>query len=834
MNKKKLTILITLIFLSVSCASKSQKTSRPSLPLKGKTSTSTETPKKVDQTPESENQKDSSFLLAEIPQSEQQPEPTQTPLPEPAQLPSSEGTPTPQPEAIQTPQPETTPILRPGGIQPPQPVETPTPQPEITQFPLSEDIQPPQPVETPTPQPEEDKEIKKERLAITNHEVAFNFDNVDIKDFIDTISEITNQNFIIAPGVSGRVSIITTGRIPREEVFGILESVLEVNNLTVVKSGQFYKVIPIAIARQKPIDIEMEKKDVTGEDRVVTHIVRLKYISPTDAINVLGPFVSQTSGNLHPYPRSNILIITDLASNVRRLISILEEIDVNLYERLQIEIFYIQHVPLEDLVKELEQILTAIPDGSAGAGQGGLITKFVPITRYNALMLITSSAKVTQLVREWFKILDQPAKETTRRNYIYYVKHSKADDLAKVLEQLYRGKPGERVTITQTPTATRRQEERPSPRPPVQLPGTRLPQPGQPAQPAQPSVPDSTGIQTTSVGEADVLIVADELTNALIIRTSPAEYQAIKELLDELDLRPAQVLIETLIVEVTLDKSTIFGIQGTLLGQDQITLGGETNSFQSQAQTQFPDQIGATTGFTYILQAAGRFAAQLRTLATENRVKVLSNPHILVRNNEKATIQVGEEIPILTGVSTVPTTGTDGTTTNQFINSVQYRDTGIILRVTPRINKEGAVVLDVEQEVSNVLSTSFGDTRSPSFGKRNSSTSVVAQNGQTLIIGGLIRENQNRNEQGVPGVSRVPLLGRLFRGETNSVNKTELLILVTPQVIETPREGDKATQEFSQKIQALQKFFVKSDESDIDKILKFLKVKKETSLAPVQ
>ncbi|HWP46907.1 MAG TPA: type II secretion system secretin GspD [Candidatus Limnocylindrales bacterium] len=825
MNVKKLILLTLLLSLSTSCTTKSQKVPQTSLPAREKTSASS--PQVSSSTPSKSNPETPHGIPAALSQLD------------PEQLSATLKNPTENKEpslllseASQSPRPSPADRMKPKIKQ----LETPEVPPPVEPFPSPQPAQPqPAQLQPAQPQPASPSEAaKKEAGTVEDRGVAFNFDNVDIKDFIDTVSELTGQNFILSPGVSGKVSIITTGRIPREDVFNVLESVLEVNNLTVVKSGQFYKVVPIAIARQKTIPVETGK-EVKDGDRVVTHIVRLKYISPAEAMNVLGPFISQTSGNLHPYPKANILIITDLASNVRRLLDILEQIDVNIYERLQIEIFYIRNVTLEDLVKELEQILSAIPDGAAAAGQGGMVTKFVPIARYNALMLITSSPKVTQLVREWIKILDQPAKEVARRNYIYYVKHSKAADLAKVLEELYRGKAGERATVTTAPTTTQRREERPTPRSAVQPPGTQPGQPGQPPrtpQPGQPSVP--TEGQPSAVREGEVLIVADELTNSLIIRTSPAQYQAIKELLDELDLRPPQVLIETLIVEVSLDKSTLFGIQGTLLGQNQLTIGGETNSFQSQSRTVFPDVTSSNTGFTYVLEAAGRLAAQLRTLATENRVKVLSNPHILVRNNEKATIQVGEEIPILSGVSTVPTTGAEGTVTNQFINSVQYRDIGIILRVTPRINKEGAVVLDIEQEVSNVQSASFGDTRSPSFGKRNSSTSVVAQNGQTLIIGGLIRENRNRNEQGVPGVSRIPLLGRLFKSENASFSKTELLILVTPQVLDTVRDGDKMTYEFSQKIQALQKFFDKSNENDLAKILNFLKLKNETSQTPVQ
>lgn len=829
MNVKNLIVLILLLSLMTSCTTKSQKVPRTSSAIEEKTSASSP------QVSSSTSSKSDSEAPNGIPAVLSQLDPDQlsatlrnpTENKEPSLLLS---------EASQSPRPSPADRMKPKIKQ----LETPEVPPPVEPFPSPQPAQPqpvqPQPAQPQSAQPQPaspSEAAKKEAGTVGDRGVAFNFDNVDIKEFIDTISELTGQNFILSPGVSGKVSIVTTGRIPKEDVFNVLESVLEVNNLTVVKSGQFYKVVPIAIARQKTIPVETGK-EVKDGDRVVTHIVRLKYISPAEAMNVLGPFISQTSGNLHPYPKANILIITDLASNVRRLLDILEQIDVNIYERLQIEIFYIQNVTLEDLVKELEQILSAIPDGAAAAGQGGMVTKFVPIARYNALMLITSSPKVTQLVREWIKILDQPAKEVARRNYIYYVKHSKAADLAKVLEELYRGKTGERATVTTTPTPTRRREERPTPRPAVQPPGAQpgQPQPPRTPQPGQPSGP--TEGQTSAVREGEVLIVADELTNSLIIRTSPAQYQAIKELLDELDLRPPQVLIETLIVEVSLDKNTLFGIQGTLLGQNQLTIGGETNSFQSQSRTVFPDVTSSNTGFTYILEAAGRLAAQLRTLATENRVKVLSNPHILVRNNEKATIQVGEEIPILSGVSTVPTTGTTGTVTNQFINAVQYRDIGIILRVTPRINKEGAVVLDIEQEVSNVQSASFGDTRSPSFGKRNSSTSVVAQNGQTLIIGGLIRENRNRNEQGVPGVSRIPLLGRLFKSENASFSKTELLILVTPQVLDTVRDGDKMTYEFSQKIQALQKFFSKNNESDLTKILNFLKLKNETSQTPIQ
>ncbi len=322
---------------------------------------------------------------------------------------------------------------------------------------------------------------------------------------------------------------------------------------------------------------------------------------------------------------------------------------------------------------------------------------------------------------------------------------------------------------------------------------------------------DDVNEQQLNTDEQPPVFIEDPFTNTIIIRSTPMQYAQILSLLEQLDQRPLQVLIDVIIAEVTLTDSDVFGVRGMLQGQDQLTIGGETNTVNATAETVFPGIAGGT-GFNYAVNASGRFLAQIRALATESRVRVLSDPHILVRNNETATINIGDNIPITT------VTG-EGENIQE---TVEYLPTGIILTVTPQINIEGDVVMEIEQEVSSPGTKESGDL-APPINKTVAKTSLIAQDGSPLVIGGLMSSSGSMNHQGVPLLKDIPWLGRLFRYNESQNSRKELIILVMPRVVQTPEQGWNLTDDVLQKrVKQLEQLFNR-EETDSDKVKQFLR-----------
>lgn len=679
--------------------------------------------------------------------------------------------------------------------------------------------------------------------------VGLNFDNADIYDVTKVVSEITGKSFIIDQKVKGTVTIFTQTGMTPNQIFDLYKTVLDLNGMEIVQVGNFYKIQP---KEGKPSDKlgNLANRLPSDDESLVTQVVKLRYIRAVDAQKALGELVPEGKKVLmYPDKERDTLIITDTAANVRKILAVLEQIDVSEYESQYFQVFPIQHADLADLVNDLIQILslrekteeaaaapTPAPAMQEQGGQDqqavqqqpttttqqnqtettfpvsqplrpGTKTHIYPIKRLNALAVSTNQPDVIKLVEQWISILDQapvnafgeddPDKVKT---YFYPVQYSKAADLAPILAQVYDETYHPEQTTTQQQNLQNPQQNQ------QQDPYYYQDQNQQQTTPTLPA--------SQSFGNSKKFI-ADNTNNTIIIRATPLEYAEIQKLLEKLDQRPLQVLIDVIIAEVQLNDADVFGVQGMVLGEGQVTVGGETNAVETTTSTVFQNIMPTNSeGFMFVASAPGRFLMQLRALATENRLKVLSDPHILVRHNEEATINVGDEIPIS------ETTGT-GDNTQQ---NIKYRTTGIKLKVRPMINSRGDVIMRITQEVSDVGQESFGDTGAASFTTRNTDTSVVTQDNHPLIMGGLIADRVVASEQGVPLLKDIPLLGKLFRYNEQRTRRAELIILVTPRVVKDQDEGWTMTENIlDDRIKDLEKFFNR-EETDADRIKRYLKL----------
>ena len=620
---------------------------------------------------------------------------------------------------------------------------------------------------------------KPEKPEEGQQKIALDFEDADIREVITALAEILEINYIVDPKVKGKVNIHTSGEISLEDIFPILETIFEINNVAAIKVGNIYKIIPVKDAKKQPLvpQIGKELEDSFSPDRLILQIVPLRYIPAKEMVKILKRFLGK-GGEIVDYPGRNILIIIDTVSNVRKLLSLIDTVDLSVFDTVHVRFYELEDSEAKDLAKELEDLFRAMGIETKKKKTGGELVSFIPIERLNIILAVSSMPEIFEKVTEWVKKLDGVREELEEQIFIYFVENAKAVDIGDVIKELYGEKRREKQTRTTRTTKKSKKTK-----------STRVSK-------------SRTGLSTV-VGE--IKIVVDEVNNALLVRATPQDYVQVLKTIKLLDIIPKQVLIEVLIAEITLDDTTEFGVEWSLKS-DYAKLGGYKGTDRvgqnvgMNSLTSNLSQPISQPGFTYAF-AADRLLSYLRAYARENKVDILSAPHILAADNTEATIEVGKEVPIVTSEYT-PTTMEAGET---FSRSIEYRDTGILLSVTPRINDKGLVTMEVSQEVSDVSEQRIEGINSPIILKRKADTTLVVQDRMTVAIGGLIREKTDETMEGIPFLSKIPYLGMLFSYKKNVGTKTELLILITPHVINTFEEAELITREFEEKVKSLKK-----------------------------
>ncbi len=711
--------------------------------------------------------------------------------------------PTPPPVALTPPPPgpEPLPILPPTSVGP------------RTVMPGQPAVEPPPP--PPTPQPPTAPPVPRDQRG---RFVVLNFDNADVETVIQAASEIIGFNYVLSPDVRGKVTVQTSGRIAQEEVFGVLLAILEVHGFTAVKAGNLYKIIRIEGARERavPTIVGPTPDPNRTTDEIVTQIVAIKYSSVNDLSALLRPLIS-TRGTLIAHRETNVLIITDTASNITRLLDIIRLVDVQVaQEELQIiPVTYADSAELATILTQLfasGRIRTTAPGtppaptvapqppgaqlpgpGGQAGGSAERVPLIIPERRSNSLIVHAKKHEV-ETIRRLVSQLDVNI-YGGRRVFIYYAENAKSKDLATTLNAIYGAREGSSGGgpgggAPSTPG-----------RPPAPPPTT----------PPPPPVGTGTG---ELLAEGQVRFISDEITNAVIVTTFPRSWTEIENTIKQLDRMPRQVLIEVLVAEVTLTDELRLGIDWAVRnGRFNVANintgppGLPTSTTPDGGLITLPRPVAGPAalvgplghGLTAWTFATDQFIMMLNALASQNKVNIVSNPHVMTSENKKAVINVSTSVPIVTSqttgqVAAATTTTTTTTTTAGLNQTVEYRDAGVILTVTPRIGERGTVALDVKQEV-NSIGPNVQPTNSPSFIKREAETNVVLLNNMTLVLGGLIQDTITLDNRGIPLLKDIPIFGWLFRFTGRKVDKTELLLLITPRVIGTALDAAKITNE---------------------------------------
>jgi general secretion pathway protein D len=552
--------------------------------------------------------------------------------------------------------------------------------------------------------------------------ITLNFAEADIRTVIDAVAKHTGKNFIIDPRVKGKVTIISQRPMDADQVYQIFLSILKVHGFAAIPGKDVIKIVPDVNAKQDAIGTVSGIQRERG-DELVTHIVEVKHVNASQLVPILRPLVPQR-GHLAAVPSSNVIILSDSAANIARLTRIIRRIDTATGD--EIEIIPLRHASASELVRILGQ-LQKKGAKAATADQPNIVAD----ERTNSLLI--SGDKSSRLnIKALILHLDTPL-DIGGNTHVVYLRNAVAKDLVPVLTGV--------------------------------------------SQQAAKTAAKKGGAQS------EINIQADEHTNALVITAPPDVFRSLKSVINQLDVRRAQVMVEAVIAEVSYEKSRELGIQWGLDGTDEGNAVGLVNFTLGTPLTAYanlenpPNPVGLNVGIGDFTGAT-KIVALLTALAGDSQTNILSTPTLVTMDNQEAEIVVGQNVPFVTGSYT--STGSGSTPTNPF-NTISREDVGLTLKIKPQINEGDAIKLDVTQEVSSLAPSSAAADIITN--KRSIKTSVMIDDGQILVLGGLVQDDLIEQEQKVPGLGDIPLLGWFFRYQRATKVKTNLMVFLHPSIM---------------------------------------------------
>ena len=637
--------------------------------------------------------------------------------------------------------------------------------------------------------------------------IAMNFVNADVREVVRSVlGDALHLPYVIDPSVQGTVTLRTPEPIHGTEALFALESALRLSGFSIVRNDQLYEVLPLS-AEAGAVDAVRPGGGAAG-----TRVVNLRYVSASDIMRVLQPMLP-AAVSVRADPSRNVIIVSGSEAAVDDVLNKIALFDVDYLRGLSFELLPLQNAQAAEVAQEIQGLLA----GPAGVTNG--LIKIVPVERLNALLVTAVRPIYLSRVENWARRLDQQSSGDMlqRKLFVYRVQNGRAANLAATLRKILIGGEGSeegngnRPSSTSGPVADSSSSlaDPADPNVPDVLRGGLAPSNGASLADAAHPGPSPAGVNGIGSGSGDAMpgvrITADDENNAVIVLASSQEYATIEAALRQLDKQPLQVLIEATVAEITLTNQLSYGLQYavnsgnfqavfTPSGSSTATSSGSTPA--STAATGLASLLSASTsGLSLAYTSAASTSVILQLLQGITDVRVLSSPNLLVLNDQPAELQVGDQVPVSTQSS--QSTFAAG---SPIVNSIEYRDTGVILKVTPRVNSSGLVLLDIDQEVSSVSTTTSSSLDTPTISQRRVNSSVAIADGQTVALAGLISDTRSRTKNGIPVLEDIPYLGNLFSTTTKSTARDELIVLITPHVVRNRLTEDATTQELRQKI----------------------------------
>ncbi|MBS7847277.1 type II secretion system secretin GspD [Pseudomonas fluorescens] len=617
-------------------------------------------------------------------------------------------------------------------------------------------------------------------------DIVFNFQDQPIEAVINSVmGDLLHENYTIAQGVKGNVSFSTSKPVDKQQALSILETLLSWTDNAMIRQGQRYVILPANQAVAGKLVPQMPvAKPSSG---LSARLFALRYISATEMQKLLKPFARENAFLLVD-PARNVLSLAGTPDELANYQDTIDTFDVDWLKGMSVGVFGLQRASVAELMPELQSLFG--PD--SGMPLAGML-RFLPIERTNSVVAISSQPQYLSEVGDWIRTIDEGGGNEPQM-YVYDVRNMKASDLAKYLRQIYgngaikddtpaRVAPGLRTTTLSSLNSSGGGLQN-TPPPPADEPEATEETPS--------AAPDKSL-------EAGTRITAQQSSNQLLVRTRPAQWKEIEAAIKRLDNPPLQVQIETRILEVKLTGELDLGVQwylGRLAGNSASTTVANASGSQG-ALGGGGAGLGATDSLFYSFVSSNLQVA-LHALETNGRTQVLSAPSLVVMNNQPAQIQVGDNIPIS---QTTVNTGDADTT----LSSVEYVQTGVILDVVPRINPGGLVYMDIQQQVSDAENPGSNSDApvNPRISTRSVSTQVAVQSGQTVLLGGLIKQDNAESVSAVPYLGKIPGLRWLFGNTSKSKDRTELIVLITPKVITSNGQARQVTDDYRQQMQLL-------------------------------
>lgn len=660
-------------------------------------------------------------------------------------------------------------------------------------------------------------------------EVTLNFAETDIREVVRIVlGDTLGATYLIDPAVTGTITFRSGKPLRTGDLVPVLEKILAAKDAALVEADGLLQVVPAEDARKRGVPVRSGRGDLAGQSAVV---IPLQFVSAAELKGILEPF-KPAGAVIEADPDRNAVIASGNGGEVQTVIDLVKTFDVDWLSGMSFGLHPLDMTEARVMVDNLQQIF----GGETGGPLSGLV-RFVPIERMNAVLVISSRRAYVDKAGEWIKRLDVGDEEVARI-FVYYCQNTRAADLADVLSEIFSPGAGaagrDRSRLAPGLAATTLRSARDGGAPSFQsqreqgadgrsggLGAGDLRAPGTGA---GIGAGIGAGRETTAQARDDrrrrdtgfagsgergreielgtrgeIRVLADDVKNALVVLAKPRDYRLVETALRKLDIVPLQVLIEATILEVALNDNLRYGVEWFFKYGDNKASFSRQGTRESPTASPFGsltrDAITASLpGFTYFFQSSG-VNVVVNALDAVSDVNVVSSPQLFVLDNQTGTLQVGDQVPITTR-SSVSTLNPDA----PIVNSVEYRDTGVILSVTPRVNASGLVSLDVIQEVSDAVATTTSDITSPTIQQRRIESTVAVQSGETVALGGLIRDRRRDASEGVPYLSRVPVLGWLFGVTDEEASRTELLVLITPRVVSNADETRRITDDLRQRL----------------------------------
>jgi general secretion pathway protein D len=595
--------------------------------------------------------------------------------------------------------------------------------------------------------------------STTGGDVLLDFADADVKDVVRTVlGDILKVPFAVDPQIQGKVTLKTTTPLRRADVVAALETALKVNGAVILLADNVYNVVPATEAQKRIDGFELSGSARARLPGYGIEIVPLRHIAASEMQKILEP-VTPAGGVASVDAQRNLLFLAGTSQERSAMLDTIRLFDVDSMKGMSYAIVRPEHVEAAVLAQELSRVFQNVAGSSSG------LLRFVPLSRINTLLVVTPRAAQLKSVQAWVDRLDVPPRGAGRGVYFHRLQNAKASDVARSLAAIY-------GSAVQVDTGTADEDADGA------VAGAAVPAPVPPAAPGPEA--SRTGLQ----------IALDSSNNALIIRASASEYAALSRFLKEIDVAPDQVLIEVTIAEVTLNETLRYGVEWYFRNTD--------DQKYSLGRGLRPAAVLPGFNFTYTIPDV---EVALNALGSITDVQVVSAPKVLTLNNRAASLQFGDQVPVVTQTATGVRDATDPT----IVNSIQFRDTGIVLEVTPRISKGGTVFVDINQEVSAAVPTTTSGIDSPTIQQRRIASTVAVQDGESIALGGMIRQTDTRGNSGVPGLQDIPVLGNLFSSVNNQGARTELLIFLRPRIVPNAAAAREMTEQLRRGLESVER-----------------------------